>query len=979
MTHVVTESCIKCKYTDCVDVCPVDCFHEGPNMLVIDPDECIDCAVCIPECPVNAIYAEDDVPDDQKEFIALNAELAKVWPVITDTKDALPDGRGVQGRAREEAVPRALIAGKAALHAVTCHAMLKLASRPLLRRICTGATASSGSTAHFLDFLGTADAALRDRLAAARTAPDALDAKDESALILELAPHLERFLSQLFGIADEVLALARRHDEQRAALRGEAPVRAAPRRHQDQARRGPGARRRRPGARPAPRLRRTLRRAHLRAARHALARGRGGPRARTRPRDALRRVGAAHRRRTRARALRRAVQGAREDRSLPPARARGAVRAYTAPPPSGSSPSTCGAATASSSPIPAPSLVGALDQANYCIWCHTQGKDSCSKGLKEKPPADGRRRIVFKKSPFGVTLAGCPLEEKISEFHTLKTAGPGDRRARRDRDRQPDGRRHRPPHLQRLHEGLHLPEAGAGRHPAGRDAHAERRARAALGIRDLQPAHALESAQRPPAAAAARAAGYRVLVVGMGPAGFSLAHHLMNDGHAVVGIDGLKIEPLPADLAGVNADGSRAPFEPIRDAMSLYESLDERVMAGFGGVAEYGITVRWDKNFLKLVRLLLERRSEFALFGGVRFGGTLTLEDALARGLRPRRALHGRRQADHARHPERPRARRAHRLGLPDGAAAHRRGQARFDRQHAVAPAGGGDRRRAHRDRHRDRVARLLRGAGREIPRALRGARRRRGEDAVRDRWNAEEREIAEEFLSHARAIRSERRKAAAEGRAPRIIELLRHWGGVTIAYRRRLIDSPSYTLNHEEVEKALEEGIVFAEGLSPLAVEVDDYGAASGIRFTRQALGDDGKWQSAGELRLPACTVFVAAGTQPNTVLAREDAAHFPLDGKYFRACDEDGNPVKPEYSLSKPARADVLLSRLPDGRFVSFFGDLHPSFFGNVVKALGSTKQGYPGRSRACSRSARRRAPSRTPRSSRRLDATCARPCTR
>jgi ferredoxin len=89
MTHVVTESCIKCKYTDCVDVCPVDCFHEGPNMLVIDPDECIDCAVCIPECPVNAIYAEEDVPEDQREWTALNAELTKGWPVITDTKEPL--------------------------------------------------------------------------------------------------------------------------------------------------------------------------------------------------------------------------------------------------------------------------------------------------------------------------------------------------------------------------------------------------------------------------------------------------------------------------------------------------------------------------------------------------------------------------------------------------------------------------------------------------------------------------------------------------------------------------------------------------------------------------------------------------------------------------------------------------------------------------------------------------------------------------
>lgn len=91
MTHTVTEACIKCKHTDCVDVCPVDCFREGPNFLVIDPDECIDCAVCIPECPVNAIYAEEDVPEDQRHFTALNAELAKIWPVITDTKPALPE------------------------------------------------------------------------------------------------------------------------------------------------------------------------------------------------------------------------------------------------------------------------------------------------------------------------------------------------------------------------------------------------------------------------------------------------------------------------------------------------------------------------------------------------------------------------------------------------------------------------------------------------------------------------------------------------------------------------------------------------------------------------------------------------------------------------------------------------------------------------------------------------------------------------
>jgi len=91
MTFVVTEACIRCKYTDCVDVCPVDAFREGPNFLVIDPDDCIDCAVCVPECPVQAIYAEEDVPADQRDFTPLNATLARQWPPITKTHAALPD------------------------------------------------------------------------------------------------------------------------------------------------------------------------------------------------------------------------------------------------------------------------------------------------------------------------------------------------------------------------------------------------------------------------------------------------------------------------------------------------------------------------------------------------------------------------------------------------------------------------------------------------------------------------------------------------------------------------------------------------------------------------------------------------------------------------------------------------------------------------------------------------------------------------
>ncbi len=91
MTFVVVDTCIRCKYTDCVEVCPVDCFHEGPNMLVIDPDECIDCNLCVPECPIDAIFAEDDLPEEKQEFLELNADLAKKWPVITTMKSAPDD------------------------------------------------------------------------------------------------------------------------------------------------------------------------------------------------------------------------------------------------------------------------------------------------------------------------------------------------------------------------------------------------------------------------------------------------------------------------------------------------------------------------------------------------------------------------------------------------------------------------------------------------------------------------------------------------------------------------------------------------------------------------------------------------------------------------------------------------------------------------------------------------------------------------
>jgi NADPH-dependent glutamate synthase beta subunit-like oxidoreductase/NAD(P)H-flavin reductase len=585
---------------------------------------------------------------------------------------------------------------------------------------------------------------------------------------------------------------------------------------------------------------------------------------------------------------------------------------------------------------PGTNLTGALDQAQYCIKCHNQGKDSCSTGMREK--------TEFKRSYFGVTLNGCPLDEKISEMHLAKQNGNpiGALAIIAIDNPMCAGTGHRICNdcmkscIYQKQEPVDIPQAET---------------RTLKDVLELPWGFEIYSLltrwnplnfERPLPKAAS---GYKVLVVGLGPAGFTLAHHLMNDGHTVAGIDGLKIEPLPAELSGVTPLGERTPFRPVLDVTELYESLNDRTMAGFGGVAEYGITVRWNKNFLKVLRLLIERRSEFAMFGGVRFGGALTLDSAFDLGFdhvalcmgagRPtvipmkNGLARGVRQASDFL------------MALQLTGAAKTDSVANLQVRLPIVVIGGGltaiDTATESLAYYAVQVEKFLTRYETLIA--------EHGESVVRAAMNAEQRRNADEFLEHARAIRAERAAAAREGRKDNVIGLLNSWGGSTVVYRRRLIDSPSYTLNHEEVAKALEEGVRFAECLSPEEVLVDEFGHAEGLKlaqYTHDA--ETRKLLPTGEhVVLPARAILVAAGTQPNTVLAREDEGNVVLDGKYFRALDEEGNPVRPE-RVAKPSEVRVLMSIREDGKAVSFFGDLHPSFSGNVVKAMGSAKQGYP-----------------------------------
>jgi NADPH-dependent glutamate synthase beta subunit-like oxidoreductase/NAD(P)H-flavin reductase len=761
--------------------------------------------------------------------------------------------------------------------------------------------------AAFLAFLGEADGALLQKLLSARDDPAALPPKAESDLLVALAPHFEDFIPKLFGIEAEARALAEKHNElaplysvkrlfvQRRALHKVKPEDArnfdfsafekkffdSRLTELDFARRVTGWQENEAAHAEELEL----------AARYAAwatttpegrERHRAGVLFKTPRKLDFMRLVPVHTD---------TAQGFQEH-SLSHLRNR-----------QGFGLTDSGA-----------DLVGALDEANYCIWCHEQGKDSCSKGLREKPPAE-----TFKKTVFGVQLAGCPLEEKISEMHMVKARGEPLAALGIIAVDNPmvAGTGHRICNdcmkscIFQKQEPVNIPQAET---------------RTLKDVLELPWGFEIYSLltrwtpfdlRRPYPKAAS---GKRVLVVGLGPAGYTLAHHLMNDGHTVVGIDGLKIEPLDSAISGVDPFGNRTSFRPIENISDLREPLDTRAMAGFGGVAEYGITVRWDKNFLKIIRLLLERRRQFAMFGGVRFGGTLTIDEAFADGFDHIALCAG--------------AGRPTVLEIPNGfargvraasdflmalqltGAAKRESIANLQVRLPVIVIGGGL-------TAIDTATESLAYYAVQVEKFL----SRYEQLGQMPSWNPEERAIAEEFIAHAKALRA----AKPEDR----VGLLKSWGGVTIAYRRRMIDSPSYTLNHEEVEKALEEGVVFAEGLTPARIDVDEYGHASAVEF----VSSENK-----QIKIPARSVLIAAGTQPNTVLAREEGVSLALDGKYFQATDESGAPVKPEPHVAKPKHPEVLLHRRPDGRFMTFFGDLHPSYFGNVVKAMGSAKQGYP-----------------------------------
>jgi len=566
----------------------------------------------------------------------------------------------------------------------------------------------------------------------------------------------------------------------------------------------------------------------------------------------------------------------------------------------------------------------ALDQVHYCKYCHSHEGDFCSRGFP------GKGEEIVRSNPLGVALGGCPLKEKISEANVLEREGYSlaalavimidnplvpatGHRICNDCMKSCIYQKQEPVNVPQIETRI-LSDVLAL--PWGYEIY--------YCLTRWNPLNREHPYARP-------YHGVNVLCVGTGPAGFNLTHHLLQAGFGVVAIDGLKVEPLPERWTGTP---SRAP-QPIERVEELQESLDRRVMAGFGGVAEYGITVRWDKNFLKIVYLTLARNRRFRVYGGIRFGGTLTIDDAWGYGFdhialatgagKPtvvpvkNKLAHGIRQASDFL------------MALQLTGAAKESSLANLQVRLPALVVGGG---LTAIDTATEVQAYYVRQVEKLLARF-----ETLGADAVQALLGEHEQAIVDEYIDHGRQVRAERERAAAAGDAPDFAGLVRRWGGVTVAYRRRMQDSPAYLRNHEEIDKALQEGIFYAENLSPTEAVLDGQGHVQGMRFVLTSDAGAG----SDTMVLAARSVFMAAGSVPNTAYEREHPGTFQMQGRFYAAFTDDGTPVGSEPdSQGERADAGFFTSYRNGTRRISFFGDNHPRYSGSVVRAMASGRDG-------------------------------------
>lgn len=565
-----------------------------------------------------------------------------------------------------------------------------------------------------------------------------------------------------------------------------------------------------------------------------------------------------------------------------------------------------------------------LAEANYCIFCHNQGKDSCKIGLLEKDSKE------FKKDFFGQELSGCPLEERISEMNLLKSqsfalsslaiavidnpmiAGTGHRICN-DCMKSCIYQKQEPVDIPQIESKVLKDVLNL---PYGFEIYSLLTRWNPLNLKNPTPKDN---------------SGHKILIAGLGPAGYTLAHYLLNEGHLVVGIDGLKIEPLDPEISGIDLNGNRHDFKAIKNISQIYESLDKRPVYGFGGVAEYGITVRWDKNFLKIIRLLLERRKNFQMFGGVRLGSAFDCKDALNElnfdhvalclgagwpnvlNIKNMFAKGVRSASDFL-------------MALQLTGAMHKNLVTNLQVRLPILVVGAG---LTAIDTATESLAYYALQVEKFAHR-YQILKEKIGKIELEKSWNKEEKLIALEFLDHSKQIKETRQKGES------VTKLLQKLGGVKLIYRKSITDAPSYKTNHLEIEKALEEGLEIIDNVTPLEVKIDEFNHIKGLKIKSNI---DKK-----EEIIAAKSLFVAIGTSPNKAPAYEDKLGFSVKNNSFGIIDLDGNEIEQTFSPKAKNIGFLAAKDEKNKKTVSFFGDTHKSFAGSVVKAMASAKKGYP-----------------------------------
>jgi NADPH-dependent glutamate synthase beta subunit-like oxidoreductase/NAD(P)H-flavin reductase len=566
------------------------------------------------------------------------------------------------------------------------------------------------------------------------------------------------------------------------------------------------------------------------------------------------------------------------------------------------------------------SLNRVLAETSYCLFCHQQQKDSCRSGIKEKNSPD------LKIDPLGVELGGCPLDQKISEMNFLKAeglslaalavacidnpmlAGTGHRICN-DCMKSCIYQKQDPVDIPQIETKILKDVLSL---PYGFEIYSL--------LTRWNPLHLEKNLPQ-------ENSGKKILIAGLGPAGYTLAHYLLNDGHTIVAIDGLKIEPLKPEISGIDALGNHIEFQPIKFLDEIYEPLSTRLIQGFGGVAEYGITARFDKNFLKIIRLLLERRKNFRMFGGIRFGSSITDKTAFENyGFDHVALCIG--------------AGRPHIVNLKNNFAKGVRLASDF----LMALQLGGAFKKESLTNLQIRMPVVVIGGGltavdtaceawayylvqiRNFAKKIKKIRQSKAGKKVLAALSLEEKIIAREFLRHA----AELEKLAPDGTKKNTDILLKKWGGVKIIYRNKIQDSPAYKINHQELNAAFLQGIEFIENITPAEIETDQFGHIKNLHC-------------AGDKFFKAGSLLIAAGTSPNISPIAEDGLDFKIEGNYFSKIDADNKYLKARPNYCSKHFNFITKIDENSGKTVSFFGDLHPDFTGSVVKAMASAKLGY------------------------------------